>query len=236
MKNNPIRLIVLLLIIFAGVRGVAVNGDSGSGEKCEKIIADSVPTPATKFVPSGWCVESLLAGKLSKKSTGIYIAVLTDRLNQTLVSKSNAGNRKLLVVVDLDGWRVSAIGDKALRCAKCYGALGGDAGGSPDVSFKEDVLTIRETGGSREMWVVAIRFRYDFDLNRFKLIDKKNIRTDRFSHSGNSSIVDYVNRTQVVEKFSFDEQGVRHTTRQTKKIRQIDRFIEDYDYESEDNP
>lgn len=240
MREILLKLIVPLMLMISSILGFSADSNASAGGKCQNIAAEDVPEAVTKFVPSGWQIESLLASKLSRDSTEIYVSVLTDRVNplaSVASAKPNVGNRKLLIVIgNNNDWRLSAIGDKVLRCAKCYGALGGDAGGSPDVAFKQDILTIHESGGSREMWDVIVRFRYDFGLKRFVMIERKITTTDRISHMASVNTVNYTKGTQIIEITSIDDQGNRHVMHKEKKIKRFARFIENYDFESEDKP
>lgn len=57
-----------------------------------------------------------------------------------------------------DGWRVAAANDHAIPCPRCGGAMGDPLAG---VDIVPGGFVLRFEGGSRELWSVAYRFRYE---------------------------------------------------------------------------
>lgn len=238
MKNYLIKTtIILLLCVNCGSCSFLAKANGSIVENGKTNAINAVLTAVAKLLPSGWDVESMLDGMLSRDSTKIYIIVLTNKINAAISNRQNGGNRKLIIIADKNNnFRILSSGDKVLRCATCYGINEGNIGGFPNISFDRDVITICESGGSREMWGVTLRFCYDYKIQRFKMIAKKIISNDRISHVRSLNVVDYKKMTQTIINSFINNQGVELETRKKQKIGELQHFLEDYNFEFEDQP
>ncbi len=141
---------------------------------------DTGAAPA-EFLPAGWSLESTTTGDLN--GDGIDDVVLV--LLETDVNKDDRGRALLVLVKDGANWKRLAANRGLAACFKCGGASAGDA--APRLTIKKGVLTIDQSGGSRERYGTSHKFRLDKATGKFVLIGLDQSNAD--SVVGGSTLI-----------------------------------------------
>lgn len=146
-----------------------------SGEPVEKEIAAAFP---------GWTVVDRASGDLD----GDQVADLAVTVQRPAPEQSESGNYEGALAVFLRG------ADGALRLqtrapkAVCFGC-GGVKGiavralGAPSINAK-GILIVTYTGGSRQMWDLTYKWRYEAKTDRFLLVGETHHIVDTHSDDG----------------------------------------------------
>ncbi|GGF19219.1 hypothetical protein [Hymenobacter cavernae] len=185
------------------------------------------PQP-TSFVPSGWLVERQLTADLNADTRPDKVLLLNEK---KIAGQEDSGDERALVVLlaQPDGtWKRVGATNKAVYCKSCFGMLGGDEGGTPDVSVKKGVVIIYQEGGSRESWNSTTRFRYEPSTNRMRLIGLDEVVVDRAEGDISTTSTNLLTAIQEVSKGRIDQDQVKKTRRTLKLPK---RYLEEFNPE-----
>ncbi|HEX8351191.1 MAG TPA: hypothetical protein VF598_14605 [Hymenobacter sp.] len=182
------------------------------------------PQP-TSFVPTGWQLEHQLTADFNADQRPDKALLL---LEKKIVGQENSGDERALVVIlaQADGtWQRAGASNKAVYCKSCFGMLGGDEGGTPDLSIKKGVLIIYQEGGSREAWNSTTRFRYEPSTKRMRLIGADEVVVDRAEGNMMTTSTNLLTGVQEISKGKVDQDQLKKTQRSLKLPK---RYLEEY--------
>lgn len=173
---NRVFVATALAVMSAG----CVQAGPPSADRVEASMPVADPDTSTasiqRFVPADRAVHAVHAGNLDGDGDGDRLVVLESTGPDAAMEPRGV---LLLTHDEAGGWRAAARNDRAIPCANCGGAMGGD----PLVAVEAGAggFALRFEGGSRELWSATYRFRHDAAASAWVLAAVERTVLDRLT-------------------------------------------------------
>lgn len=164
---------------------------------------------ASEFAPKGWQVESSVEGELNGDARADLLVVL---LQDGEVDRARA---LVWLHGEAKGFRLVDVNSTLLACFECLGVKGGTA--APQISIAKRVVSISQSGGSRDAYGSTHRFR--FDGKEVKLIGLDRTTMDTLTGAGTSISRNFLTGVTVAQTTpaQTDDNGKPTGQKPTKK-------------------
>lgn len=220
-QSNPSNYVLWLLMVGFWLTNAVAASDTPQIPVSGKNI--------NVFIPAGWHLEKKLEADLDGSNGLDELLVLTDK--NAAVSNTQDGNRILLLLLKTDsGYKLAGLGRHTLWCLLCYGSLGGSEGGAPEITVdNKHVIKIYQSGGDSEALDIILKFRFEKDTGRFRLIGKDTIARERLSGNVQTISINYLSNKKKVGEVMFDNFGQNEQIKdREERIATIKIYIENY--------
>lgn len=149
----------LLALSFLSVFCLAVNAQTEFGNVPKKASSEQ------QFIPAGFDIEERIDGDLNKDDQPDIALLL---LQKAQTKKFDNRKRALLVLLKSGDGQLQRIGlsDNIVLGTE----EGGTKGAHVEVSIKDGVLIVKDSGGSADAWRNTFRFRWDQKYDKLMLI------------------------------------------------------------------
>ena len=173
------------------------------------------PAKIDAFVPKGWHILDQVNGDLNKDGLPDAVVVVEQNSTRTATEKEMSGPeglpRVLFVLFQTSDKKYQKAAQSNTICLMSdQGGVMGDPYQAPEIA--KGVLVVRMQGGSREMWHLTYRFR--FQNGDFFLIGATNDAVDR--GTGKSQTYDLNLSTKSLESYATNMNGKRTATKVEK--------------------
>jgi hypothetical protein len=233
------------LILFCHAAAFGAPALQDGDEAPRYLDAKLVPTEGravADFVPHGWKLEGdegELTGELNRDGLPDKVLRLVEDMPiERPDGVYNTRYRALVVLLARadGGFKRAAVATRLLGCSLCAGAIGDPEGGNITIEIKYGVLNVQQLSGAREVRDQAERFRYDAASGRFVLIGEEVENYDRAEGNSETISTNFVTGLRISKKLRVKKSGSDPVvvSNRTTRVQKSRRFIEDVDYEKQD--
>jgi hypothetical protein len=234
---------LLSLLCHAAAFGAPALQDGDEAPRyLDAKLVPSEGRAARDFVPRGWKVEGdegELTGDLNRDGLPDKVLRLVEDMPiERPDGVYNTRYRALVVLLARadGGLKRAAVATRLLGCSLCAGAIGDPEGGNITIEIKNGVLNVQQLSGAREVRDQTERFRYDAASGRFVLIGLEIEDYDRAEGNSQTISTNFVTGLRVSKKLRVKKPGSDPVivSNKTTRVQKSRRFIEDVDYEKQD--
>lgn len=182
-------------------------------EAAKPLDAGKVPLQGSSskdFVPAGWALEREWKGDLNGDGRpDDLLGLLKDEAKGADGDSTDRERALVVLIAGEDGkWKRVGVGNQVFQCYGCGGMLNGSDMGLPDVAIDKGVVVIEQDGGSRYAGRTTLRFRYDPESRRMRLIGADWSEQDRMTGKYTEASTNYLTGERHVTRSVIVKDGV----------------------------